>query len=302
METIESSYHKPVLVEEVVHYMAPKPSGTYIDATFGGGGHTRALLTQQPACKVIGVDWDKTAIEQNAPPIEQEFGQRFKAIWGSFSQLGLLLKRHQIGQVDGILADFGTSTYQIFQKPGFSFAHDTALDMRMSPAHQRYTAYHLVNKASEEELAYIIHEYGEEPQSRRLARALIEARRIRPIKTTGQLADIIASVIGRNPRSRIHPATRVFQAFRIAVNHELDNIRALLSQSLTVLAPQGRLVCISFHSLEDRLVKNFLRDHRHDFNLLTAKAVKATPEEIRYNPSARSARLRAGERKSHSGI
>lgn len=292
---IETTYHRAVLVREVLSYMAPKPGGLYIDATFGGGGHTYALLTSQPTCRVIGIDWDQTALELNAPRLEGEFGERFRTIWGSFSQLGLLLKREGIGKVDGILADFGTSTYQIFQKPGFSFARDTPLDMRMSPAHQRYTAYHMVNKATEEELAYIISEYGEEPHARRVARALIEARRNRPIKTTGQLADIIAGTIPRRRGTRIHPATRVFQALRIAVNQELNNIRALLSQSTSVLTEGGRIVCISFHSLEDRLVKNFFRDHKQEFAILTPKVVMAQPDEVAINPSARSARLRAAE-------
>lgn len=288
-----NGYHKAVLVQEVLKFLAPKPGGLYVDATFGGGSHTRAILEAEPTCKVIGFDWDQKALDLNAPDVEAAFPGRFMPVWGNFAQLPLLFKREGIEKVDGILADFGTSQYQISAQAGFSFAQDTPLDMRMSPAHQQYTAYDLVNWASEAELAHIFYEFGEEHQSRKIARAIVEARKRQPIKTTLQLVKVIESVVPR--RGRIHPATKVFQALRIAVNKELDNIRAFLLHSIDLLNVNGRLVCISFHSLEDRLVKHFLRDHKNVFQILTPKVVTATPEELKLNPSSRSACLRAAE-------
>lgn len=293
-----TTYHKPVLVDEVITYLAPKPQGVYIDVTFGGGGHTRAILTAQPTAKVIAIDWDETALSMNAAPLEEEFGKRFMKIWGNFAQLPELLKKNKIGPVDGILADFGTSQFQLKEQEGFSFASDTWLDMRMAPSFFKTTAYDIVNKSSEKELETIFREYGEEIFARRIARAIVEERRKKPIKTTAQLANIVVAVVphktGHNKnRHRIHPATRVFQALRIVVNEELENIQALLQNSLKVLKPGGRIVCISFHSLEDRIVKHFFKNHQNDFEILTPKIVVPTEEECYRNPSARSSKLRA---------
>lgn len=293
-----NTYHKPVLVDEVITYLAPKPHGTYIDVTFGGGGHTRAILTAEPTAKVIAIDWDETALSMNAAPLEQEFGNRFMKIWGNFAQLPELLKKNKIGPVDGILADFGTSQFQLKEQEGFSFASDTWLDMRMAPSFFKITAYDIVNKSSEKELETIFREYGEEIFARRIARAIVEERRKKPIKTTAQLANIVVGVVphktGHNKgRHRIHPATRVFQALRIVVNEELENIQALLQNSLKVLKPGGRIVCISFHSLEDRIVKHFFKTHQDTFEILTPKIVVPTEEECYRNPSARSSKLRA---------
>lgn len=290
---LTGNYHVPVLVQEVLTYLDPKPGGLYVDATFGGGGHTRAILEYEPQCTVIGVDWDQTALELNAPRVEAAFPERFTPLWGNFAQLQLLLKRKGVKEVDGILADFGTSQYQIKEQAGFSFAHDTPLDMRMSPAHQINTAYDIINKATEAELHHIFTEYGQERFARALARRIVEVRRTERIKTTGQLVDVVLGVIRTRPGSKIHPATKVFQALRIAVNRELNNINALLSQSLSLLAPCGRLVCISFHSLEDRIVKQFLKTHQDVFDNLTPKVIKAQAQERLSNPSSRSACLRA---------
>jgi 16S rRNA (cytosine1402-N4)-methyltransferase len=286
-------YHKAVLVREVLYFLSPQPGGIYVDATFGGGGHSRAILAYEPGCRVIGVDWDKKALELNARELEEEYGERFKTIWGNFAALGMLLKREGIGQVNGILADFGTSQYQISQRPGFSFARDTWLDMRMSPAHQRTTAYDIVNRATERELIDILGEYGQEHRAHKIARALVEARRKRPISTTNELVQVLGTVLRIHGYHKIHPTTKVFQALRIAVNRELDNIHALLVQSPRLLAPGGHLVCISFQSLEDGMVKRFFREHTNQFTLLTPKAVTPDQEELLDNPSARSARLRA---------
>jgi 16S rRNA (cytosine1402-N4)-methyltransferase len=292
-------FHKSVLVKEVLNYLVPKPGSLYIDATFGGGGHTRAILQAEPTCSVVAIDWDQEAITTNAPNIEQEFGDRFKIIWGNFSQLYKLLKKEKISKVDGILADFGTSQFQIHQKAGFSFQSDTPLDMRMSPGHQRQTAADIINNASEKELLEILYTFGEEPQAKKIVRALIAARSSSPIITTRQLAHIIESVVPVHAfkhQHGIHPATKTFQALRIAVNHELENIQNFLQVATEFLKTGGRFVCISFHSLEDRLVKNFFKNHRDQYEILTNKPITASEEEVTQNPSSRSAKLRAAQK------
>lgn len=289
------NYHIPVLVKEVIEYMAPKAGGVYVDATFGGGGHTRALLEAQPQCKVIACDWDKAAIELNGPLLERDFPGRIEFIWSNFTRLEHHLKKMGINQVDGILADFGTSQYQIKEKAGFSFATDTPLDMRMSPGHQTLLACDIVNNYSEKELLKILYEYGEESHARQIVRAILAVRVSKKFKTTGQLVALIEKVVPRRPRG-VHPATKTFQALRIVVNQELSNIHAFLGQSSKLIKPEGRLVCISFHSLEDRLVKQYLKDHKDIWTILTPRVVIGTDDEIRSNPSSRSAKLRAGQK------
>jgi len=290
-------YHISVLVAEVLQYLDPQPHKIYVDATFGGGGHTRAILSKEPTCRVIAIDWDRHAIDTHEEQFKAEFGDRLTIIWGNFAQLSLLLKKQNITKVDGILADFGTSQHHIFAGRGFSFLDDSPLDMRMSPAHHQITAAHILNRASEQELVHIFKEYSQEPHARLIARTIIAQRDKTPFKTTGQLAKLIEQIVPRHG-SHIHPATRVFQALRIAVNHELEAIRGFLHQVPLVLNNNGRLVCISFHALEDGLVKNFLREHRaHTNNLgfvsLTDGPVQAGEQERDDNPSARSAKLRA---------
>jgi len=285
-------YHKPVLMKEVIEFLQPRPGGVYIDATFGGGGHTRAILQAEPTCRVIAFDWDKDALELNMPPLEAEFPGRVQSVWANFAQLAHHLKKLKIAAVDGILADFGTSQYQIVHKEGLSFAVDTPLDMRMAPSHQHITARMLVNDLSEKELSALFWTYGQERYGRPIARAIVAAREKRAILTTSDLVTIVLSCVPRS-RGKLHPATRIFQALRIVVNKELDNIKAFLSQTLMHLKSEGRLVCISFHSLEDTLVKQFMREHKDMLTILTPKVVIAAQNEIADNPSARSARLRA---------
>jgi 16S rRNA (cytosine1402-N4)-methyltransferase len=295
----QPTFHKSVLVNEVLQYLDPQPGKTYIDATFGGGGHTRAILDAEPQAKVIAVDWDIKAIERNAAPIQEAYGDRFKILWGNFAHLYKLLKKEGIKHVDGMLADFGTSQFQIHEKAGFSFQSDTPLDMRMSPAHQHATAATLLNECAEKELSWIIYEYGEEPMARKIASAVVEARKLKPFSTTGQLVTLIESLIPvRTFKAKrgIHPATKTFQALRIAVNSELENIDIFLKAAPGFLAPGGRIVCISFHSLEDRMVKQYFREHGDAFKILTPKPVTASPEELLINPSSRSAKLRAAQR------
>lgn len=290
--------HKPVLVKEVIENLNVKPKGVYLDVTFGAGGHTRAILERNKTCKVIAMDWDVLTIENYAPQFEQEFGDRISFIWGNFSVLYKLLKKHNIEKLDGVLADFGTSQIQIAQTPGLSFSRDTPLDMRLSAAHFQVTAADILNKSTQEKLEQIFFQLGQEPKSRQIARAIIAARARKRLQTTGQLVDIIEEIIPSRGRRSIHPATKIFQALRIYVNHELDNIQAFLPAAVNALNPGGRLVCISFHSLEDRMVKQFFvnQERVKILEILTPKAIISSPEELAVNPSSRSAKLRAAEK------
>ena len=289
--------HKPVLVEEVLSYLNPRPGKTYLDMTFGSGGHTQAILDKEPACKVIAFDWDERALETFGQELKERYRDRLRLVFGNFALLYRLLKKIDIEKVDGILADFGTSQIQIAQRPGLSLRKDTPLDMRMSPPHQKITAANIVNEASEEELREIFFRYGQERFSKQIARAIVAQRQEWPLKTTGNLVAIIDKVVPKKP-GPVHKATRVFQALRIVVNKELENIEAFLPAAVRALNPGGRLVCISFHSLEDRLVKQFFREQEQlgEVQLLTPKVVRASEQEIAANFSARSARLRAVER------
>lgn len=292
------NYHKSVLTTEAVEGLKLKPNGTYIDATFGGGGHTKAILQAEPTCKVIAIDWDKVAIESNAPTLEKQFGSRIKIVWGNFARLHFILKKEKIEHVDGILADFGTSQHQIQTKKGFSFTHDSPLDMRMSPSHQQITAEKIINSFPEKELAKIFFDLAEEPKSRSFARAIVQERKKKPFKTTAQLAQFIKSLTKThyNKPSRVHPATKIFQALRIFVNKELENIEIFLKAAIKALNPGGRIVCISFHSLEDRIVKRRFRDSPEELIIITKKPITPTPLEIDENRSSRSAKMRIGEK------
>jgi 16S rRNA (cytosine1402-N4)-methyltransferase len=294
MET--EAKHKSVLVDEVLAYLKPHDGKIYLDATFGAGGHTRAILEAAPTCRVIACDWDEAALETHGVPLQQEFGSRLQLVWGNFASLYKLLKKHNIRMVDGVLADFGTSQVQIFERSGFSVYRDTPLDMRMSPAHFQMTAQDLIRTASEEMLRELFWQLGEEPHARKIAAAIVEHRAKKPIVTTGDLAGIIEDLMGVGGR-RIHPATKIFQALRIYINKELENIHSLLAVSLKIVNPGGRVVCISFHSLEDRIVKQFFKDQEMlgTVKNLTPRGVVATPEEVDRNASSRSARLRAVE-------
>ena len=291
-------FHKTVMVNEVVELLSIKPGGMYVDATFGSGGHSRAILQSNPTCKVIGLDWDKTSLDTYGPLLVKEFGERFTPLYGNFAHLERLLEKQKIKLVDGILADFGTSQMQIAERPGFSIYKDSALDMRMSQGHQKIWASDILNRASAEELAHIFFIYGQERYSRRIARAIVEDRKKEPFRTTKQLAGLIERIVPRNKKSGIHPATRVFQALRIQVNDELSNIESFLKQAVKVLSPAGRIVCISFHSLEDRLVKQFFKEQKEQGHLeiLTKKPIGPSQEEIHANPSSRSAKVRAAVR------
>ncbi len=290
-------YHKTVMVDEVLHYLNPQPHGLYCDVTFGSGGHTKAILDKEPECSVVAVDWDATSIETYAPQLEEKYGERLHIVWGNFAQLYRLLQKVKVGKVDGVLADFGTSQMHIKERAGFSFYRDSELDMRMSPAHQQVTAEQVINKSPEDKLCEIFWQLGQETHAKKIVAAIIEARQRKSIQTTRELALIVEKAIGRvggKRSSKIHPATKVFQALRIYVNHELNNITGFLSGALQVLKPNGLLLCISFHSLEDRIVKQFFKEKAEEgkLEIITKHVVIPTPEEIAKNPSSRSAKLR----------
>ena len=291
--------HISVLTQEMLSFLDPQPGKTYIDATFGCGGHSRAILEKEKACNVIAIDLDKTTIEEHAPALEKLYGNRLKVVWGNFGAIYKILKKEKISQVDGIIADFGTSQYQIHHREGFSFSRDTPLDMRMSKAHAYFTAEYIVNKFDEKDLANIFFQFGEERNARKIARAIIHHRMHTKIETTRQLASLIESTIPRRKGQRIHPATKVFQALRIFVNKELESIRIFLPAALKFLRKNGRLICISFHSLEDREVKTFF-NHKtasNELEIITRKPVIASQQEQETNPSSRSAKMRAAQKK-----
>ncbi|HJZ23942.1 MAG TPA: 16S rRNA (cytosine(1402)-N(4))-methyltransferase RsmH [Candidatus Babeliales bacterium] len=301
-EVSASVYHKPVLVSQVIEYLNIKPYGIYVDVTFGGGGHTRAILEHEPTCQVIAFDWDQHTLELHQEKFEQEFPGRIRFIWGNFARIDHLLKKNfNITQVDGILADFGTSQYQIKEQPGFSFAKDSYLDMRMSTAHQKVTAAYILNTYSAEKLADIFWRYAQERYSRQIAKEIVERRKKKKFSYTLELAQLIEHIVPspKFQRKKIHPATRIFQALRIEVNKELENIHGFLVAALRIVRPGGHIVCISFHSLEDRIVKEFISTHKcivsKGVRPLTKKIVMASHNEISENPSSRSARLRAAQ-------
>jgi 16S rRNA (cytosine1402-N4)-methyltransferase len=293
--------HKTVLLVETLEGLNIRPHTTIVDATFGGGGHTRAILEAEPTVKVIAIDWDTHAIRHNAPPLKGVFGDRFTAVWGNFAHLPQLLKKINVDAVDGILADVGTSQFQIHHREGFSFQHDTPLDMRMSNAHSHVTAASFLNSASEKELADVFWQYGEERYARPIAREIVTRRKHQPFTTTKQLADLVAAIFRQRTKDRhyrIHPATRVFQALRIYINDELEHLQHFLRSSIDLLQPHGRLAVISFHSLEDRIVKHFMREHANTLVTITKKPIVAHDAEQQANPSARSAKLRIAEKRA----
>lgn len=295
---LTDNYHIPVLLQEVLESFDPAPGAVYLDMTFGGGGHSQALLDTYPDLKIIGFDWDKEAIERGQELVEKYEG-RLQLIWGSFGHIYKLLKKHKINRIDGILADFGTSHNQIKTGSGFSVHLDTPLDMRMSPSHFRVTAEQIVNYGQPEELCEIFWKYGEERHTKKIVQAIIEARKKKLFKTTHELAELIEHVVKRSGHSSIHPATKVFQALRIFVNQEMENITAFLPVAFEMLQPGGRLACISFHSLEDRPVKQFFQSlvQEGKGELLFKGAKSASEEEVASNRASRSAKLRVIKKK-----
>lgn len=286
--------HDPVLVEEVVRTLATREKGWLVDATVGGGGHAVRLLRASPGLRLLAIDRDAQAVRRARERL-QPFGDRVEVVHAPFSGLEGLLPEEAQGRVIGIFADFGVSSDQLDDADrGFSFQEDGPLDMRMDRGTQKTSAAVLLAHASEDEIEAWLRDFGEERFSRRLAHAIVQSRRFGPLLRTSQLADLVERTIPRGRRG-IHPATRTFQALRIAVNRELDEIEAFLQTGLRLLAPGGTMACISFHSLEDRPVKLAFRNEVRsgEFEDLLPRGVVALPEEVKRNPRARSARLRA---------
>jgi 16S rRNA (cytosine1402-N4)-methyltransferase len=309
-----SSYHQPVMPEEVVQYLKCKPGGVYVDGTVGGGGHAREILKKSgPDGTLIGIDRDDDALAESEQELKS-FGGRAVLVKGNFADLAGILSRLGIEKVSGILLDLGLSSHQVdTAERGFSFMSDAPLDMRMDQS-RGLAAYDLVNTLSENELKRIIREYGEDVRAGRIARAVVKKRESSPIGSTRELAGIILGALPPSQRRmRIHPATKTFQALRIAVNDELSSLHRVIQEGVGCLKEGGRFVILSFHSLEDRIVKNQFRSwekgclcppdfprcacgRKPQLKILTRKPVLPGPEETTANPRARSARLRAAER------
>jgi 16S rRNA (cytosine1402-N4)-methyltransferase len=305
--------HLPVLVEETLTLLDPRRGGIFVDATLGLGGHAEAILQASEQVQLVGIDRDPQALELAARRLAP-FGDRVRFVNANFHDLepalaGIGITGKPAG-IAGILADLGVSSMQLdTPERGFSFRFDAPLDMRMGLAER--TAADLVNEGSEGELEKIIRDYGEERQARRIARSIVDARREQPIETTGQLKRLIDRVKGSRPGERVDPATLVFQALRIAVNDELAGLEGFIQQAIDLLEDDGRLVIISYHSLEDRIVKNALRDRARGeidrvtgrphaetqlIEALTRKPIRPSEAEVERNPRSRSARLRAARR------
>lgn len=304
IKTAERRGHYPVMLKEAVEILSPADGLEYLDCTFGGGGHTRAIL-ESANCRLTAIDRDPAAISR-AEEVKKEFPDRFKFVSANFSEICNL---QTDGGYAGIFFDFGVSSFQLDQSErGFSFMRDGALDMRMNPS-AGYTALELIESLSEYELGKILREYGEEPRFMKIARAVKAAADARAISTTRELAEVVAKAAPASPREKIHPATRTFQALRIAVNDELGEIERALPAAFELLAKGGVLAAISFHSLEDRIVKKFFKKvaglpqdrFDHSFvqdrvklaTLITRKPILPSDAEISENPRSRSAKFRA---------
>jgi 16S rRNA (cytosine1402-N4)-methyltransferase len=304
-----ASNHIPVLLSETINALAVQPGGRYIDCTLGGAGHAAAILEKSsPGGQLLGIDADPEAIVRARKTLSS-FGDAVLLVNDNFANLQSICVKHDFFPVHGILLDLGLSSMQLENNGrGFSFQHDDPLDMRFNPA-QKITASDIVNQSPEERLASIIYSYGEEVHSRKIARDIVNSR---PINTTLQLAALIERSVGAH-RGKIHPATKTFQALRIAVNQELDHLESVLKQAVELLGYEGRLVVITYHSLEDRIVKQFLQKessgcicppavpvcvcgHTPRISLINKKVIIPSEAEVDRNPRSRSAKLRAAER------
>jgi 16S rRNA (cytosine1402-N4)-methyltransferase len=308
---VERPTHVPVLLREVLEALRPERGGVYVDATLGLGGHAEAILSAGDNVRLVGIDRDREALVLARERLER-FGDRFVAVEGRHEELALHLDRLGLAEVDGVLADLGVSSMQLDRaERGFSFMNDGPLDMRMGPSGP--TAADLVAELPGQELTRIFREYGEEPRARAVARALVDARETAPIRTTGELRSLVARAVGGRRDEGRDPATRVFQALRIATNRELVELGRFLDDAIARLSLGARVAVLSYHSLEDRIVKDAFRDRaagcscppsfpvcvcsrRRVLALVTKKPVRPSPEEVFENRRARSARLRVAER------
>lgn len=307
--------HSPVLLSETISLLAPVRGGLFVDGTLGMGGHSEALLDASEETRVIGIDRDLEAITFATERLSR-FGSRFRAVHGNFREIARIVREAGEESLSGVLVDLGVSSLQFDRaERGFSFRTDAPLDMRMDAQGDEETAAELLMRLPEDEIARIIYEYGEERRSRRVARWIVERReRGEPVRTTGELAQLVERAVGyRSKADRIHPATRTFQALRIAVNGELEGLDGFIETAIDLLQPDGRFAAISFHSLEDRIVKQSLRrlsgqcqcpprvplcscGARRAIEILTRRPVVPSQLEVDENPRARSAKLRVGRK------
>lgn len=303
--------HQSVLLDETLEILRPRAGETFADATLGLGGHTEAILAAAQNVSVIGIDQDRAAIGYAQERL-QKYGARFRVFHANFSELKTVLREAETEKVDGVLADLGVSSLQFDSaERGFSFRYDAPLDMRMNADDETETAAELLASLREEEIADLIYNYGEERASRKIARWIVDKRkRGEPVQTTRQLAELIERAIGRGKKDKIHPATRTFQALRIAVNRELEILEDFIRDAVDVLKKDGRLAVITFHSLEDRIVKQTFQKlsgkcfcppriprcvcgAEKKIEILSRKPIAPSEREIEENPRARSAKLRA---------
>ena len=305
---MSTTQHIPVMLAEVLEALGVRPGGRYVDCTLGGAGHAEAILERsQPGGTLVGIDADPAAIERGEARLAR-FDGAFRLVQGNFRQIGEICRQMEFAPVHGVLMDLGLSSFQLDEGEGFSFKRETPLDMRFGGT--SLTAEDIVNNYSEAELADLIFKYGEDPASRRIARFIVAAR---PVRTTAQLAKAVEQAVGRRANLKTHPATRTFQALRIAVNQELDALAAALPQAHGLLGFGARLAVLSYHSLEDRIVKEYIRresrdcicppglpecrcGHKATLRPVTRGALTPGLNEIAANPRARSAKLRAAER------
>ena len=308
MMVMSRTVHVPVMLAEVLDALDVRPGGRYVDCTIGGAGHAEAILERsQPGGTLLGIDADPAAIARGNERLAR-FDGAFRLVEGNFRDVGTICRQMEFAPVNGVLMDLGLSSFQLEEGEGFSFQRETPLDMRFGRG--ELSAADIVNTYSEADLANLIFTLGEDPASRRIARRIVERR---PIRTTTELAKAVEQAVGRRANLKTHPATRTFQALRIAVNQELDSLAAALPQAHGLLGFGSRLVVLSYHSLEDRIVKEYIRresrdcicppglpecrcGHRATLRPVTRGALKPSLAEVAENPRARSARLRAAER------
>ena len=299
--TEEKAEHIPVMLNEVIQFLNLKPGDIVVDATIGVGGHGERILEEiLPGGKLIGIDWDEDSLLLADKRLTR-FKGHYYLFHENFVNIDKVLETLNIKKVDGIVFDLGISSYQLESKRGFSFKHDAYLDMRMN-SKESLTAYDIVNYYPLEEISSIIKNYGEERYHRRIAEEIIKARKVNKIETTRQLVDIILRAVPYSYlKQKIHPATRTFQALRIAVNRELENIEKAIDKAIEILLPEGRLVVISFHSLEDRIVKRKFRllQRNNRADIITPRPIRPTEFEIQINPRARSAKLRCIQKRNN---
>ena len=283
--------HHPVMVDEIISYLAPEKLKTYVDCTFGQGGYSKKIL-EKTNCNIIAIDRDKDAIE-HAKLLKKKYPKNFIFCVDNFSRLDQVLKKNDIKKIDGLIFDLGISNTQLNNPTrGFSFSNNGPLDMRMDIENLDLTAQKIINEFDQHNLSDIFYYYGEEKNSRQIARKIIEFRKKKEISTTFELVELIKKV---NSFKKKHPATRVFQALRIFINDELNELDITLKKSLLFLKKNGKIITVAFHSLEDKVIKNFFSRNKGLLKILTKKPITPNENEVKINPRSRSARMRVAE-------